>query len=111
MPYVYSGPAVLADGDTEIPVLAQLGLDEQDTWGGVLTTNAVVPVLTAPRLRLPNGQQRPVRVEGIHRRRDQQDTLVDIWPGPRPRQDLHWPRPGKPAPVFAPERLTPEPGG
>ena len=68
MPYVYTGPAVLADGDTEIPVLAQLGLDEQD-------------------------------------------TLVDSWPGPRPRQDLHWPRPGKSAPAVAPERLTPEPAG
>lgn len=88
--YIYAGPAVLADGVTEIPVLAQLSLEEQDTWGGVLTTKVTVPELNEPLLRLPDGQQRPVRVRAVHRRRDEQDVLVDIWPGPRPRRDIHW---------------------
>lgn len=90
MSYIYAGPAVLADGDTEIPVLAQIGLEEQDTWGGVLTTKANVPPLNAPKLRLPNGQQRMVLVRAVYRRRDMQDTLVDIWPGPRSHEDMHW---------------------
>jgi len=94
MSFVYAGPAVLADEKTKIHVLAQLGLDEQNTWGGVLLTLAAVPDLRFPKLVLPNGQQRSVHVRGVHRRRDEQDTLVDIWPGPRPREDMHWPRVG-----------------
>lgn len=92
MSYIYAGPAVLADGDTEIPVLAQIGLEEQDTCGGVLTTKAHVPPFNAPKLRLPDGQQRPVLVMTVHWRRDEQGTLVDIWPGPRSHEDMHWRR-------------------
>ncbi|HET8641901.1 MAG TPA: hypothetical protein VFM37_08180 [Pseudonocardiaceae bacterium] len=46
--------------------------------------------MNAPKLRLPNGQQRTVLVRAVHRRRDMHDTLVDIWPGPRSHEDMHW---------------------
>ena len=82
--FVYLGPAELRAPGGNYPFdHAMLCEQTGHSWRGVLLASQHVPALDSEAdLRLPSGEQRRVRVDGAHYRREWQDWTVFVAPMP-----------------------------